>query len=75
MAANAEEDDWDSEAQPHWRGIGISDPIKAVEVRPVLLALTRTCSLTPMSMLCWSAGQMAAAPCLPEGQGPRKAAH
>lgn len=35
MAAHGEaEEDWAQLEQPHWRGLGITDPIKSVEVCP-----------------------------------------
>lgn len=33
MAGNGDENDWDHLNQANWRGLGLTDPIKSVEVR------------------------------------------
>lgn len=40
--AEDDENDWDVLNQPKWRGLGISDPIKSVEVREMTLVPTLT---------------------------------
>lgn len=30
---DAGDDQWEKADQPHWRGLGLTDPIKSVEVR------------------------------------------
>lgn len=34
MDVNDDESEWDHLNRTHWRGLGLTDPIKSVEVRP-----------------------------------------
>jgi len=59
-----DENEWEALNRTNWRGLGLTDPIKSVEVRPPLL--------DPLSCRCsFREGQVAPAARLFESKGSR----
>ena len=58
--------EWDQIAQKTWGGLGLTDPIKRIEVRPAPYPSTDT-NVFP--------GQMATPPRFPQGERPCETTH
>ena len=69
-AFEEEEQRWEQEDLSHWRGLGLTDPIKSVEVR--LAAQVRASSFLTLANF---TGQMAASSCVSQSQRSREAAY
>jgi hypothetical protein len=68
FAMDEDENEWEALNQTNWRGLGLTDPIKSVEVcSPLVRCLAMFTFIYE--------GQMAPAASFFESKGPRKAAH
>jgi hypothetical protein len=55
-----EENDWEHENRTNWRGLGLADPIKRVEVFFSFLCVV------PIALIIGTSGQMVVITCIPE---------
>ena len=63
-----EDEEWQHLSRTNWRGLGLADPIKNVEVRSSVSALARTLTASPT-------GQVAPVARIPRSQRSRQTAH
>ena len=70
MSQHNDEDEWNQLNRTDWRGLGLTDPIKDIEV--CNLALLRKCFCSHMFT---NVGQMVVTTCVLESQGSGETAH
>lgn len=69
MEEDAEDSQWDQLNRTEWRGLGLTDPIKSIEVRPSAMPI---CSWLTLRK---NTGQMATLACFSQGERLGQAAY